>query len=46
MFSPHQYVVQGSGRGIVVRVLDSGLEGREFDPQTGHGLLLKLRQLH
>ena len=34
------------GRGAVVRVLDSGLEGYRFDPHTGHGSLLKLRQFH
>ena len=36
----------GSGLGPVVRVLDSGLKCRGFDPHTGHGLLLKLRQFH
>ena len=36
----------GSGHGLAVRVLDSGLEGRGFDPHTGHGSLLKLRQFH
>ena len=35
----------GSGRGLVVRVLDSGLKDRGFDPHTGHGSLLKLRQI-
>ena len=30
----------------VVRVLDSGLYGRGFDPHTGRGSLLKLRQFH
>ena len=30
----------------MLRVLDSGLLGRGFDPRTGHGSLLKLRQLH
>ena len=35
----------GSGRGLVVRALDSGLS-RGFDPHTGHGSLLKLRQFH
>ena len=35
-----------SSRGLVVRVLDSGLYGRGFDPHTGHGSLLKLRQFH
>ena len=30
-----------SGRGLVVRVLDSS---RVFDPRTGHGSRLKLRQ--
>ena len=34
----------GSGRGLVVRVLDSGLYDLVFDPHTGHGPLLKLRQ--
>ena len=33
-------------RGLVVRVLDSRLSGRGFDPHTGHGSLLKLRQFH
>ena len=36
----------GSGRGLVVRVLDSRLEGRGFDSHTGHGSLLKLKQFH
>ena len=31
---------------VVVRVLDSGLQGRGFDPHTGHGSLFKLRQFH
>ena len=35
-----------SSRGLVVRVLDSGLNGHGFDPHTGHGSLLKLRQFH
>ena len=30
----------------MVRVLDSGLKVRGFDPHTGDGLLLKLRQFH
>ena len=38
--------LRGSGRGLVVRVLDSELKCREFDPHTGHGSLLKLRQFH
>ena len=38
--------MKGSGRGLVVRVLDSGLQRRGFDPHTGHGSLLKLRQFH
>ena len=37
---------KGSGRGLVVRVLDSGLKGRGLDPHTGHSSLLKLRQFH
>ena len=36
----------GSGRGLVVRLLGSGLQGRGFDPHTGHGSLLKPRQFH
>ena len=36
----------GSGRDLVVTVLDSGLSGRWFDPYTGCGSLLKLRQFH
>ena len=32
------------GRGLVARVLDSGLLGRGFDPQPGS--LLKLRQFY
>ena len=40
------FVSEGSGRGLVVKVLDSGLKGRRFDPHTGHGSLLKLRQFH
>ena len=35
-----------SGRGPVVRVLDSGLWGHGIDPHTGHGSLLKPRQFH
>ena len=30
----------------MVRVLDSGLYGREFDPHNGHGSLLKVKQFH
>ena len=37
---------RGSGRGLVVRVLDSGLYVHGFDPHTGHGSILKLRQFH
>ena len=37
---------KGSGRGLVVRVLDSGLYGRGFDPHTGRGSLLTLKQFH
>ena len=36
----------GSGRGLVVGVLDSGLYDRGFDPHCGHGSLLKLRQFN
>ena len=36
----------GSGRGLVVRVLDSRQWGLGTDPHTGHGSLLKLRQFH
>ena len=41
-------VEHGSGRGLMVRVLDSGsgLKCRGFDLHTGHGTLLKLRQFH
>ena len=35
-----------SGRGLVVRALDSDLRGRRFDPHTGRGSLLKLGQFH
>ena len=28
----------------MAKVLDSGIEGCGFDPHTGHGLLLNLRQ--
>ena len=34
----------GSGRGLVVKVLDSGLWGRELDTHTGHGSSLTLMQ--
>ena len=34
------------GRGLVVRVLDSGLKGRGFNPNTGQGSLLKLFRFH
>ena len=30
----------------MARVLDSGLKYRGFDPHTGHGSLLKLRQFN
>ena len=38
-FNEHGAVV-GSGHGLEVRVLDSGLQGRGFHPHTGHGSLL------
>ena len=31
---------------LVVRVLDSGILDRVFDPHTGHGSILKLRRFH
>ena len=40
----HILVSYGERRGLVVRVLDSGLYRYGFDPHTGHGSLLKLRQ--
>ena len=39
-------VSEGSDRGLVVKVLDSGLYGRGFDPHTERGSLLKLGQFH
>ena len=30
----------------MVKVLDSGLDGREFDTDTGHGSILKSREFH
>ena len=30
----------------MVKVLDSGLDGREFDTLTGHGSILKSREFH
>ena len=44
---PHDMLTVISSRialGLVVKVLGSGIDGRGFDPQTGHGSLLKLRQ--
>ena len=38
--------LNGSGRGLEVMVLDSGLYGRGFDPHTGRGSLLRLKQFH
>ena len=35
-----------TGSGLVVRVLDFLGLSRVFDPHTGHGSLLKLRQFH
>ena len=35
-----------SGRSSTFRALNSGLCVRGFDPHTGHGSLLKLRQFH
>ena len=35
----------GSGRGLVVMVLDSGIQGRGFDPHTEHGSLWSLGNL-
>ena len=34
----------GSDRSLVVKVLDSGLWGRELDTHTGHGSSLTLMQ--
>ena len=37
---------KGSGRGLLVIVLDTSLYSRGFDSHTGHGSLLKLMQFH
>ena len=47
IMSSYNVLWLGSGRGRVVRVLDSGLKGREFDPRIGHACSpLKLRQFY
>ena len=38
--------LMGSGRVLVFRVRGSEVWGRGFDPHTGHGSLLKLRQFN
>ena len=47
IMSSYNVLRLGSGRGRVVRVLDSGLKGREFDPRIGHACSpLKLRPFY
>ena len=40
------YINLGSGHGLVVKVLDSGLYSLGFDPHTGHDSVLKPTQFH
>ena len=38
------HMMEGSSRGLVVKVLDSKFKGCEFKTHTGHGSFSKLRQ--
>ena len=40
------YIQSQPSRGRVVKVLDSGLHGHEFDTHTSHGSILKLLHFH